>query len=62
MIVYVVEKGTYKERTIVGVYASLDSAMKAFPAGQWLPSVAHEWENGLYDEELVTIYQFEVSQ
>jgi hypothetical protein len=58
--VYVLEVGWYDNRDIVGVYASAEAAMAAYPHGYWLQMDDGHWCNGLTHSRAAAVTPHEV--
>jgi hypothetical protein len=61
--VYVAEQGCYSDRSVVGVYDSLERAMAALPGKKWKHAeimTANYWTNELDWDDFVEIMEMEV--
>jgi hypothetical protein len=62
MKVYLVHKGEYDGRRVVGVFSSLEKAMAAYPKGNWQYVDTDWWGNGLNFDDAASIEAHELVQ
>jgi hypothetical protein len=60
MKVYLVSRGEYDDRYIVGIFSSLEKAKSAFPKGNWQNIDTNWWGNGLNFEDAGSIEAHEL--
>jgi hypothetical protein len=61
MKVYLVHKGEYDGRRVVGVFSSLEKAMAAYPKGGWPHHNGDSWwGNGLNFDDAASVEAYEL--